>query len=671
MSAGRRRSPLSPLAREAAAAILSWSGLPLAIRRIFARRRGTIIWYHEPAPATLARHLEHISRRYRFVTLDRLVDAIRSRDWRGMPDYPLVVTIDDGHRRNYELMDVLARYGVKPVVFLCSQVVGTRRKYWFKLEEMDQGMLRRQPNARRLELLRRLVGFTPAREYPEGERQALSLSEMEAMKPHVDFGSHSRTHPSLLACTDEECRDEVFGSKGDVEFLLGEECRHFSYPYGECERRLHRMAREAGYLSARSVHPGWNGIETDLYRLRGMGVADNASINMLVAQLSGVPGLLRHLLGGSMGTLPSRKPSPPAAMPEGIEIVPFRPGHLPGVVRLGERAWGRPRSKEFYRWRYLECPVLDVHLNARRGEECLATVSAMRRRYRTGNGTVDCLEVLDWYCLPEHRGKGIGVQVMEALMKRPEPLLVVGGTPSTLRILPRLGWGTLAFSHPFILPLRGRPMGAELRRRRGVPAPLGTGLFTLGTWTLLRPRIRPPPPGGSMMLAEGIRDDVDCLYEGPLGYGAVQMPDSSQRRWIQSPHGGAGRYLSIQFTVGSRLRGWALGRVFPTEDGMEAAIVDIFTPRPALDLYEWMVSAMVSRLAEFRPGLIRARATCPVLGRALGRNRFLKGKANPVLFWPGQGAPLPGGIHMVRNTADEPFRPYAVPPDPPGADRRP
>ena len=38
-----------------------------------------------------------------------------------------------------------------------------------------------------------------------------------------DVGAHTRTHPILTRCTDEELMDEVDGSRRDLEAALGEE----------------------------------------------------------------------------------------------------------------------------------------------------------------------------------------------------------------------------------------------------------------------------------------------------------------------------------------------------------------------------------------------------------------------------------------------------------------
>src|SRR5690606_1611132 len=108
---------------------------------------------------------------------------------------------------------------------------------------------------------------------------------------------------------------------------------------------------------------------------------------------------------------------------------------LPALRRFAEQVWHRPRSDAFHRWRYLDsAPFHDVWLAVRDGE-CLAMEVAIRRPWHIGPETVTIREVFDWYALPAYRNAGLGVRVMQALMKEPVPLLLVGGSRDTQGLL--------------------------------------------------------------------------------------------------------------------------------------------------------------------------------------------------------------------------------------------
>ncbi len=296
MMAGRlRRAASLGALQELVAFVVRWSGICLVIRHTVARRRVSILLYHDPEPAVFERHLEYLSRRYALVPLAALVSALDSGQWETLPPRALVITFDDGHKRNFELLPLVRRFGVAPTVYVCSQIVGTDRHYWF-LDVEQPAALKGLPNGERLSRLEREIGFTPTTEY-SGERQGLSRDEIEAMVGAVDIQSHSRLHPVLTTCTAEECEDEIALARLEVEELTGSPCRHFSYPNGDYTSREIDILRRSGYASARTTDLGWNGPKTDPFRLKILGLfRDDVTVNRLAADLSGATTFLSGLL---------------------------------------------------------------------------------------------------------------------------------------------------------------------------------------------------------------------------------------------------------------------------------------------------------------------------------------------------------------------------------------
>lgn len=72
----------------------------------------------------------------------------------------------------------------------------------------------------------------------------------------MDIGSHTRTHADLNKLDAEQAREEIVGSKRDLENTLACEVRHFCYPYGRYSPEHSRMVQEAGYLSATTTRRG-------------------------------------------------------------------------------------------------------------------------------------------------------------------------------------------------------------------------------------------------------------------------------------------------------------------------------------------------------------------------------------------------------------------------------
>jgi peptidoglycan/xylan/chitin deacetylase (PgdA/CDA1 family) len=293
---------LRSLAREAPAHLLRWSGAPWLLRRTHRRGCAAILLYHDPAPAILDAHFAWLrAHGFTFTTLDAVVDAIARRDVSALPDGALVVTLDDGHRGNHALLPVFRAHGVVPTIYLCTQVVATERRFWFQQPDLDTQPYKRLRNAQRIEALRRDCGFEPERAYPPAERQALSAREIDEMAPFVDFEVHTRFHPVLTQCGDDEAFEEIAASKRELEARLGRACPHFSYPNGDYLAREVELARRAGFASARTIDLGWTRPDTDPFRLPCFGIADDASVPMLEAQLSGIPGYVRRRLQGQRG----------------------------------------------------------------------------------------------------------------------------------------------------------------------------------------------------------------------------------------------------------------------------------------------------------------------------------------------------------------------------------
>jgi peptidoglycan/xylan/chitin deacetylase (PgdA/CDA1 family) len=274
--------------------LLRVSGLCFLIREVICRNRCAIVLYHDPDPEVFERHIEYLTRHYSVIPFSSLVYSIYERDWSRMPPKSLVIHIDDGYARNYELLDAIRRFRIRPTLYLCSHIADSNRQFWSRLKNGESKRLRLVKNSRLLEKLRSEASFTP--ELETRQRQALSRTEILAMASDVDFQSHGRYHFSLLTLDDEELTKDLFDSKARIEALKGQWSDHFSFPHGDYGKREIDQVRECGYRTARTTEPGWNTMRTDPYRLRIVAdVPGSASVNELCAHLTGIPRLLKRL----------------------------------------------------------------------------------------------------------------------------------------------------------------------------------------------------------------------------------------------------------------------------------------------------------------------------------------------------------------------------------------
>jgi len=276
------------LAKEAVALAMRYGGLTSLARLTIARRRIGILVYHDPSPTLLEPHLEYLSRRYSFVALEQLVQALESGDWRRLPARGIVLTFDDGYRTNAQLIPLFKRYGVTPTIYLCSGPMTTDGRFWFREPNIDPEPLKRLPNHERVATLDRLRSRVPDHLQDRDDRHALDLVDLDEMGDVVDFESHSVSHPILPMCSARESEHEIRQSRADVARLTGTPCDHFAFPNGDYSPREIKLVKQAGYRSARTTDIGWNGPGADRFRLRMIGMPDTASVNVLAAHLAGV-----------------------------------------------------------------------------------------------------------------------------------------------------------------------------------------------------------------------------------------------------------------------------------------------------------------------------------------------------------------------------------------------
>lgn len=107
-----------------------------------------------------------------------------------------------------------------------------------------------------------------------GSDALLNREQIVEMSRHgIEFGSHSRTHADLPAIAIEaQLRDQVHGSRDDLQQLLGRPVAHFAYPYGRHDLRVRQAVRDAGYALAFGVAPGFNRPGGDALQVRRLDI---------------------------------------------------------------------------------------------------------------------------------------------------------------------------------------------------------------------------------------------------------------------------------------------------------------------------------------------------------------------------------------------------------------
>ncbi len=263
---------------------IRWSGGSFLLRQCLWRRRAVILYYHDPKPDVLDAHLTYLERVAKVVSLRELVDSF--------PEGRVAaITIDDGAIGNLALEETFQKHEVRPTIFVCTGITSCGSGYWWT--RVTDGALRermkRLPTNRHKIALEQM-NYEQTR--PANPRQALSVGEIRSMLPWADIGAHTRFHPILTQCDDDECRDEIFGSRRELADSLGFELDGFAYPNGDYGEREMGFVKDAGFRYARTCDPGWICSSADPFQLNGIMIDDGASLDKFSVQLTGLPSLL-------------------------------------------------------------------------------------------------------------------------------------------------------------------------------------------------------------------------------------------------------------------------------------------------------------------------------------------------------------------------------------------
>lgn len=269
--------------------VLRRSGLCYLFRKCLWRNRAAILIYHDPRPAVIDAHLENLARVARIVPMPEL--------WSSFSNTPLaVITIDDGMVGNLELKEVFQKHHVRPTLYLCTGIVCSCSGFWWRAlgpsqQSRNENLKLMDNNTRRKTLYD--LGFE------QGQKiippQAIAVEELHSVLDWADLGAHTRFHPILTRCEDEECQAEISLSRKELLPFIGVELDDFAYPNGTYSEREVGFVRDAGFRSARTCDPGWNCRKSDRFRLKAIYIDDAASVDKFAVQLTGVPAMVRNL----------------------------------------------------------------------------------------------------------------------------------------------------------------------------------------------------------------------------------------------------------------------------------------------------------------------------------------------------------------------------------------
>ncbi|MBA2881473.1 peptidoglycan/xylan/chitin deacetylase (PgdA/CDA1 family) [Desulfosalsimonas propionicica] len=276
---------------------LRFTGIPWYLREVYARRKITIINYHNPSPDIFLQHLKYFSRHYSFVSAHAVARALDWQDFSDLPPKPMLITFDDGYAGNAHLVGAIRKYHVPAMFYIVAGTAGTKRVFWFEMVRNDPALLERLkqvPDQKRRALLQKKTGHTDTREYEI--RHCLSIDELKQLADAgANIGSHTLFHPMLDKCDEKTGKRECVEARKRLEKILEIPVEHFALPGGRGARVCRQWVKQAGYRTCRTIAPGWVTQASDPFSLPNFGIDDKAGPHKAAIQACGLWEMLKKV----------------------------------------------------------------------------------------------------------------------------------------------------------------------------------------------------------------------------------------------------------------------------------------------------------------------------------------------------------------------------------------
>jgi peptidoglycan/xylan/chitin deacetylase (PgdA/CDA1 family) len=279
-------TPVYDAAKDLLYLTLYYTRIPSLLRRW--RRhtsRAAILLYHrvnDYSPDVLtvttrafAAHLLTIRKFYSTLTTEELVRRLRSGE--PVADTSVLVHFDDAYQDVHDNGGPLLRAAGMPALwFVSSGFVGSDRKF-----------------------------AHDAAKYPFDYPNCTVADLRQWAANGFEVGAHTVNHVDLGTCTLEQAAIEVTESRKQLEQMLGQPVRLFSFPFGRLDNirdEVRGIVRRGDYDALFSAHGGFVGERTDLFDIPRIGVWSGHKPLWLMMEIEGLgPGDIARMFRGSRG----------------------------------------------------------------------------------------------------------------------------------------------------------------------------------------------------------------------------------------------------------------------------------------------------------------------------------------------------------------------------------
>lgn len=269
-------------------------------------------------PAAFARQMQHLARRFRVVSALEVLSAFRGETM--LPRRAVLVTFDDAYHDFAEYAwPVMRRLGLPATVFVPTSFPDSAHGefWWDRLHRVFRNPARLSVSHHRLgrhsvgtpdersAVVRKLERLVKAMPHEDAMQMLDDICEQlgdtgtrasrvlgwDALRSlaadGVALAPHTRTHPALSRMSPEHVREEVRGSRIDLERETGSTLPLFSYPYGAHDDTVTSILAEEGIEVAVTCIDGHSQIgSTEPLRLRRTNISRRTTDLVFRARLN-------------------------------------------------------------------------------------------------------------------------------------------------------------------------------------------------------------------------------------------------------------------------------------------------------------------------------------------------------------------------------------------------
>ncbi len=331
-----------------------------------------------------------------------------------------------------------------------------------------------------------------------------------------------------------------------------------------------------------------------------------------------------------------------------IEIESLSVQHIPAVIahlrKTRFSSWSESELEDFVNWRYFSRTNAEPVIALAKGE-CIAFIDSQLRDYKSSGQNYSVQETSEWYCQPAYQPIGLGIRVLQTLMRREQPILSVRGTEISQKIVLKLGWNNLSPVLLFNKMNNWRSTArSTLKRFSSIGRKLGSDNEQYDLHAI------ESPPSNSEL--EQLRSRQFSALAPNLHPWEIE--------WFSTAPENVGEYVWLRFMRGTEFVGYSISRLYEGKEYRRAQIVHLECVDDDLSLYQSAIDLLTQELTQRSAVRILSRCSSPKIADAYIHNDYSASSPQPVFWWSQSNAEFPDkDSHLTYLRGDDSFRPLS------------